>query len=86
MNSVSLVSHNAANGEPSAYKVGGNPVQSQALKIFLIISLLQKLILRVMEVIKMEKEISDFPGYIITSEGKVISYKHKRPIIMRTWY
>lgn len=34
----------------------------------------------------MEKEIKDFPGYSITDDGKVISYKYKTPRIMKTWY
>ena len=34
----------------------------------------------------MEKEIQDFPGYTITDDGKVISYKFKEPRIMKTWY
>lgn len=34
----------------------------------------------------MEKEIKDFPGYTITDDGKVISYKFKEPRIMKTWY
>ena len=33
----------------------------------------------------MEKEIKDFPGYTITDDGKVISYKFKQPRIMKTW-
>lgn len=33
----------------------------------------------------MEKEIKDFPGYTITDDGKVISYKFKEPKIMKTW-
>ena len=33
----------------------------------------------------MEKEIKDFPGYTITDDGKVISYKFKEPRIMKTW-
>ena len=32
----------------------------------------------------MEKEIKDFPGYSITDDGKVISYKYKTPRIMKT--
>ena len=34
----------------------------------------------------MEKEIKNFPGYTITNDGKVISYKFKKPRIMKTWY
>lgn len=34
----------------------------------------------------MEKEIEGFPGYTITDDGKVISYKFKEPRIMKTWY
>lgn len=34
----------------------------------------------------MEKEIKDFPGYTITDDGKVISYKFKKPRIMKTWF
>lgn len=34
----------------------------------------------------MEKEIKGFPGYAITDDGKVISYKYKEPRIMKTWY
>lgn len=34
----------------------------------------------------MEKEIKDFPGYSVTDDGKVISYKYKTPRIMKTWY
>ena len=34
----------------------------------------------------MEKEIRDFPGYTITDMGKVISYKYKKPRVMKTWY
>lgn len=33
----------------------------------------------------MEKEIKGFPGYTITDDGKVISYKYKEPRIMKTW-
>lgn len=33
----------------------------------------------------MEKEIKDFPGYTITDDGKVISYKFKEPKVMKTW-
>lgn len=33
----------------------------------------------------MEKPIKDFPGYTITDDGKVISYKFKTPRIMKTW-
>ena len=33
----------------------------------------------------MEKEIKNFPGYTITDDGKVISYKFKEPKIMKTW-
>lgn len=33
----------------------------------------------------MEKEIKNFPGYTITDDGKVISYKFKEPRIMKTW-
>ena len=33
----------------------------------------------------MEKEIKGFPGYTITDDGKVISYKFKEPRIMKTW-
>ena len=32
-----------------------------------------------------EKPIKDFPGYTVTSEGKVVSYKMKLPKIMKTW-
>lgn len=34
----------------------------------------------------MEKEIKGFPGYTITDDGKVISYKFKTPRVMKTWY
>ena len=34
----------------------------------------------------MEKRIKDFEDYSITTEGKVISYKHKTPRVMKTWY
>ena len=34
----------------------------------------------------MEKEIKNFPGYTITDDGKVISYKFKEPRVMKTWY
>lgn len=34
----------------------------------------------------MEKEIDGFPGYTITDDGKVISYKFKQPRVMKTWY
>lgn len=34
----------------------------------------------------MEKEIKGFPGYMITDDGRVISYKYKKPRIMKTWY
>jgi hypothetical protein len=34
----------------------------------------------------MEKKIKDFPGYTITDDGKVISYKFKEPRVMKTWY
>ena len=34
----------------------------------------------------MEKEIKDFPGYTITDDGKVISYKYREPRVMKTWY
>lgn len=34
----------------------------------------------------MEKEIKGFPGYTITDDGKVISYKFNQPRIMKTWY
>ena len=34
----------------------------------------------------MEKEIKGFPGYTITDDGKVISYKFKQPRVMKTWY
>lgn len=33
----------------------------------------------------MEKPIKDFPGYSITDDGKIISYKFKEPRIMKTW-
>ena len=33
----------------------------------------------------MEKEIKNFPGYVITDNGKVISYKFKEPRVMKTW-
>lgn len=33
----------------------------------------------------MEREIKDFPGYVITDNGKVISYKFKKPRVMKTW-
>ena len=33
----------------------------------------------------MEKEIPNFEGYTITSDGKVISYKFSKPKIMKTW-
>jgi len=33
----------------------------------------------------MEKQIQDFPGYTITDDGKVISYKFKEPRVMKTW-
>lgn len=33
----------------------------------------------------MEKEIKNFPGYAITDDGKVISYKFKKPRVMKTW-
>ena len=33
----------------------------------------------------MEKPIKDFPGYTITDDGKVISYKFNEPRIMKTW-
>lgn len=33
----------------------------------------------------MEKPIEGFPGYTITDDGKVISYKFKKPRIMKTW-
>lgn len=33
----------------------------------------------------MEKEIKNFPGYVITDNGKVISYKFKKPRVMKTW-
>lgn len=32
-----------------------------------------------------EKEIKNFPGYVITDNGKVISYKFKKPRVMKTW-
>lgn len=32
----------------------------------------------------MEKEIKNFPGYVITDNGKVISYKFKKPRVMKT--
>lgn len=34
----------------------------------------------------MEKDIKGYPGYTITDDGKVISYKFKQPRIMKTWY
>ena len=34
----------------------------------------------------MEKEIKNFPGYVITDNGKVISYKFKKPRVMKTWF
>ena len=34
----------------------------------------------------MEKEIKGFPGYTITDDGKVISYKFKEPRVMKTWF
>ena len=34
----------------------------------------------------MEKEIKGFPGYVITDDGKVISYKFREPRVMKTWY
>ena len=34
----------------------------------------------------MEKQIEGFPGYTITDNGKVISYKFKEPRVMKTWY
>lgn len=34
----------------------------------------------------MEKPIPGFPGYTITDDGKVISYKMHKPKIMKTWY
>lgn len=34
----------------------------------------------------MEKSIPNFPGYTITDDGKVISYKMHKPKIMKTWY
>lgn len=34
----------------------------------------------------MEKRIKDFEDYAITTDGKVISYKHTQPRIMKTWY
>lgn len=34
----------------------------------------------------MEKQIEGFPGYTITDDGKVISYKFKEPRVMKTWY
>lgn len=34
----------------------------------------------------MKKEIKDFPGYAITDDGKVISYKYREPRVMKTWY
>lgn len=33
----------------------------------------------------MEKKIKGFPGYTITDDGKVISYKYKKPKVMKTW-
>lgn len=33
----------------------------------------------------MEKEINNFPGYTVTDDGKIISYKFKKPRIMKTW-
>lgn len=38
-----------------------------------------------MEVIIMEKPIKDFPGYTITDDGKVISYKFNQPRVIKTW-
>lgn len=32
-----------------------------------------------------EKPIKDFPGYTVTDDGKIISYKFSKPRIMRTW-
>lgn len=32
-----------------------------------------------------EKPIKDFPGYTVTSDGKVISYKFSKPRVMKTW-
>ena len=34
----------------------------------------------------MEKEIKDFKGYTITSDGKVISHKFLEPKVMKTWF
>lgn len=34
----------------------------------------------------MEKEIIGFPGYTVTDDGKIISYKFKKPRVMKTWY
>lgn len=34
----------------------------------------------------MEKRIKDFEDYVITDEGKVISYKYKTPKILATYY
>jgi hypothetical protein len=34
----------------------------------------------------MQKEIKDFDNYYITTDGKVISYKYKKPRHMKTWY
>lgn len=34
----------------------------------------------------MEKRIKGFEDYAITTEGKVISYKNKKPKILSTWY
>ena len=34
----------------------------------------------------MEKEIKNFKGYTITSDGKVISYKFSKPRVMKTWF
>lgn len=33
----------------------------------------------------MEKEIKGFPGYTITDDGKIISYKYNKPRVMKTW-
>lgn len=34
----------------------------------------------------MEKRIKDFEDYAVTDEGKIISYKYKKPTIMKTWF
>lgn len=33
-----------------------------------------------------EKPIKDFEQYSITTTGKIISYKYKKPHILKTWY